>query len=78
MSATCGGGLRSGACRPEGGRKEGGQWKKEARADARGYKFRAGVVEIATNREISFENERDIFHFFGLRYVPPELRNADG
>ncbi|KLT45462.1 Nucleotidyltransferase [Cutaneotrichosporon oleaginosum] len=43
----------------------------------RGYKFRAGLVEIATNREINLDSEREIFRFLGLRYVPPELRNAD-
>ena len=43
----------------------------------RGLKFRAGLVEAKTGREIHLETEREIFHYLGLRYVPPELRNAD-
>ncbi|WVQ81739.1 hypothetical protein IAT38_003864 [Cryptococcus sp. DSM 104549] len=44
----------------------------------RGYKFRAGLIKIATGEEVNPETERDFFRFLGLRYVPPELRNADG
>lgn len=47
-------------------------------ADTSGYKFRAGLIEIATNKALHFDSEREILHFLGLRYVPPELRNADG
>ncbi|KAK4689277.1 hypothetical protein P7C73_g818, partial [Tremellales sp. Uapishka_1] len=47
-------------------------------AEDHGYKFRAGLVKITTGEEINFETEREIFHFLGLRYVPPTLRNADG
>jgi DNA polymerase/3'-5' exonuclease PolX len=44
----------------------------------RGYKFRAGLIKASTGEEIELETEREIFAFLGLRYVPPELRNADG
>ncbi|KAK8864578.1 hypothetical protein IAR55_001828 [Kwoniella newhampshirensis] len=44
----------------------------------RGYKFRAGLIKITTGEEFNLKTERDIFSFLGLRYVPPELRNADG
>nr|XP_031863438.1 uncharacterized protein CI109_001314 [Kwoniella shandongensis]KAA5530510.1 hypothetical protein CI109_001314 [Kwoniella shandongensis] len=44
----------------------------------RGYKFRAGLIRVTTGEEFNLETERDIFSFLGLRYVPPELRNADG
>lgn len=47
-------------------------------AEDRGYKFRAGLIEASTGRELHFETEREIFNFLGLRYVPPHLRNADG
>ncbi|GMK55276.1 hypothetical protein CspeluHIS016_0203320 [Cutaneotrichosporon spelunceum] len=47
-------------------------------AEDRGYKFRAGLIEIATNREVNLDSERKILRFLELRYVPPELRNADG
>ncbi|WVQ73950.1 hypothetical protein IAR50_003531 [Cryptococcus sp. DSM 104548] len=43
----------------------------------RGYKFRAGLIEIANGREVNLGTEREIFEFLGLKYVPPELRNAD-
>ncbi|OCF32950.1 DNA polymerase mu subunit [Kwoniella heveanensis BCC8398] len=43
----------------------------------RGYKFRAGLIKISTGEEVNLETEREIFGFLGLRYVPPELRNAD-
>lgn len=46
-------------------------------AETMGLKFRAGLVEAKTGREIHLETEREIFHYLGLRYVPPELRNAD-
>ena len=42
----------------------------------RGYKFRAGIIEMNTGREILLDTERDIFEFLGLKYVPPTLRNA--
>ena len=45
---------------------------------SRGLKFRAGLVEVNTGKEINLETEREIFAYLGLRYVPPELRNADG
>lgn len=44
----------------------------------RGYKFRAGLIKASTGEEVELETEREIFAFLGLRYVPPELRNADG
>ncbi|ORY32892.1 putative beta DNA polymerase [Naematelia encephala] len=47
-------------------------------AEERGLKFKAGLVEPNTGREINLETEREIFYYLGLRYVPPELRNADG
>jgi DNA polymerase mu len=47
-------------------------------AEDRGYKFKAGIIEINTGKEILFETEKEIFTFLGLRYVPPHLRNADG
>jgi len=47
-------------------------------AEDRGYKFKAGLIEINTGKEILFETEKEIFTFLGLRYVPPHLRNADG
>jgi DNA polymerase mu len=47
-------------------------------AEDRGYKFKAGIIEINTGKEILFETEKEIFTFLGLRYVPPPLRNADG
>ncbi|BEJ16312.1 hypothetical protein CspHIS471_0509170 [Cutaneotrichosporon sp. HIS471] len=47
-------------------------------AEDRGYKFRAGLIEIATNREVNLDSEREILRFLGLEYVPPDLRNADG
>jgi len=47
-------------------------------AEDRGYKFKAGLIEINTGKEILFETEKEIFTFLGLRYVPPPLRNADG
>jgi DNA polymerase mu len=47
-------------------------------AEDRGYKFRAGIISMRDNEEIHFRTEREIFEFLGLRYVPPELRNADG
>ncbi|BEJ01068.1 hypothetical protein CcaverHIS631_0509250 [Cutaneotrichosporon cavernicola] len=47
-------------------------------AEDRGYKFRAGLIEIATNQEVNLDSEREILGFLGLGYVPPELRNADG
>ncbi|ODN80607.1 hypothetical protein L202_02797 [Cryptococcus amylolentus CBS 6039] len=43
----------------------------------RGYKFRAGLIEIASGKEVNLGTEREIFKFLGLKYVPPELRNAD-
>nr|KIR46295.1 DNA polymerase mu subunit [Cryptococcus bacillisporus CA1280] len=43
-----------------------------------GHKFRAGLIKIATGEEINLETEREIFDYLGLRYIPPELRNADG
>ncbi|WVR06905.1 hypothetical protein IAU60_003941 [Kwoniella sp. DSM 27419] len=43
----------------------------------RGYKFRAGLLRMSDGEEVNLETERDIFRFLGLRYVPPELRNAD-
>nr|XP_019003143.1 DNA polymerase mu subunit [Kwoniella mangroviensis CBS 8507]OCF66604.1 DNA polymerase mu subunit [Kwoniella mangroviensis CBS 8507] len=43
----------------------------------RGYKFRAGLLHVTTGQEVNLETERDIFNFLGLRYVAPELRNAD-
>ncbi|KAL1411483.1 hypothetical protein Q8F55_002444 [Vanrija albida] len=46
--------------------------------EARGLKFRAGLIDAKTNEEINFATEREIFAHVGLRYVPPELRNADG
>jgi len=46
--------------------------------DSRGLKFRAGLIERVTGREINFDTEREIFERLGLAYVPPELRNADG
>ncbi|OCF61005.1 DNA polymerase mu subunit [Kwoniella mangroviensis CBS 10435] len=45
--------------------------------NVRGYKFRAGLLHVTTGQEVNLETERDIFNFLGLRYVPPELRNAD-
>ncbi|KAL7421959.1 hypothetical protein Q5752_003731 [Cryptotrichosporon argae] len=47
-------------------------------AEDRGYRFRAGLVVRQTGEEVNFETEREIFQHLGLRYVPPELRNADG
>lgn len=47
-------------------------------ADIRGYKFRAGLIEVTTNKEINFATERETFAYLGLAWVPPELRNADG
>ncbi|KAK1924368.1 hypothetical protein DB88DRAFT_490154 [Papiliotrema laurentii] len=47
-------------------------------AEDRGYKFRAGLRVANTGEEINFETERQIFQHLGLKYVPPELRNADG
>ncbi|GFZ46743.1 hypothetical protein JCM24511_03963 [Saitozyma sp. JCM 24511] len=47
-------------------------------AENRGYKFRAGLIKASTGEEVELETEREIFAFLGLRYVPPELRNADG
>lgn len=44
----------------------------------RGLKFRAGLINAKTNEEINFASEREIFTHVGLRYIPPELRNADG
>lgn len=41
-------------------------------------KFRAGLIEVNSGKEIHFETEREIFAHLGLRYVPPHLRNADG
>jgi hypothetical protein len=35
-------------------------------------------IKASTGEEIELETEREIFAFLGLRYVPPELRNADG
>lgn len=46
--------------------------------DFRGYKFRAGLIEASTGDEINLSTEREIFAFLDLRWVPPELRNADG
>ncbi|WOO81108.1 DNA-directed DNA/RNA polymerase mu [Vanrija pseudolonga] len=46
--------------------------------EARGLKFRAGLINAKTNEEINFGSEREIFAHVGLRYIPPELRNADG
>ncbi|WRT66545.1 uncharacterized protein IL334_003504 [Kwoniella shivajii] len=46
--------------------------------NVRGYKFRAGLIQMSTGDEVNLETERDIFRFLGLKYVPPELRNADG
>lgn len=43
-----------------------------------GHKFRAGLIKVATGEEINLETERGIFDYLGLRYIPPELRNADG
>ncbi|OCF74247.1 DNA polymerase mu subunit [Kwoniella mangroviensis CBS 8886] len=45
--------------------------------NVRGYKFRAGLLHVTTGQEVNLETERDIFNFLGLRYVAPELRNAD-
>nr|XP_018262951.1 DNA polymerase mu subunit [Kwoniella dejecticola CBS 10117]OBR85109.1 DNA polymerase mu subunit [Kwoniella dejecticola CBS 10117] len=45
--------------------------------NVRRYKFRAGLIEMSSGDEINLETEREIFEFLGLRYVPPELRNAD-
>ena len=44
----------------------------------RGVKFKAGIVIPNTGEEILLQTEREIFEYLGLRYVPPELRNADG
>ncbi|ORX35733.1 putative beta DNA polymerase [Kockovaella imperatae] len=46
-------------------------------AENRGYKFKAAITQPNTGEEHHFETEREIFHFLGLRWVPPELRNAD-
>jgi DNA polymerase mu len=48
------------------------------KTDDRGYQFRAGLRVANTDEEINFETERQIFQHLGLKYVPPELRNADG
>ncbi|WVW84121.1 hypothetical protein I302_106150 [Kwoniella bestiolae CBS 10118] len=45
--------------------------------NVRGYKSRAGLISVSSGEEVNLETERDIFNFLGLRYVPPELRNAD-
>nr|XP_019011154.1 DNA polymerase mu subunit [Kwoniella pini CBS 10737]OCF49935.1 DNA polymerase mu subunit [Kwoniella pini CBS 10737] len=45
--------------------------------NVRRYKFRAGLIEMSTGDEINLETEREIFEFLGLKYVPPEMRNAD-
>ena len=47
-------------------------------AESRGLKFRAGLIEINTGKEINLNTEREIFHYLGLQYVPPFLRNANG
>jgi DNA polymerase mu len=47
-------------------------------AEARGYKFRAGLIKASTGEEINLATEREIFAFLQLRWVPPEYRNADG
>jgi len=46
-------------------------------SEAIGWKFRAGLISMQTGKEVFLETEREIFHFLGLRYVPPHLRNAD-
>ncbi|RXK37721.1 hypothetical protein M231_04970 [Tremella mesenterica] len=46
--------------------------------ERRGLKFRAGLIDPSTTTEINLPTEREIFDYVGLRYVPPELRNADG
>jgi DNA polymerase mu len=51
---------------------------KRRYAEDRGMKFRAGLIEINTGREIHYDTEKEIFNHLGLRYVPPHLRNADG
>ena len=47
-------------------------------AEAKGYKFRAGLIRATTSEEINLSTEREIFAFLGLEWVPPEYRNADG
>lgn len=48
-------------------------------ANARsGLKFRAGLMDPHTQKEINFATERELFAFLELPYVPPQLRNADG
>lgn len=47
-------------------------------AHSRGYKFRAGLIKASTSEEVNLSTEREIFAFLGLKWVPPEYRNADG
>lgn len=52
--------------------------KNRRYAEDRGFKFKAGLYEVNTGKELLFETEKEIFHHIGLRWVPPHLRNADG
>lgn len=58
------------------GEKESG--RRRLADTLRGLKFRAGLLDPHTQRELNFATEREIFAFLELPFVPPRLRNADG
>lgn len=65
LSELSGGGMRAGG-------------RKSDSLTPRGLKFRAGLIDPHSQREINFATERELFAYLDLPYVPPRLRNADG
>lgn len=47
-------------------------------SNRRGLKFRAGLIDPNTLRELNYPTEREIFQAIQLPYVPCTLRNCDG
>jgi len=37
-----------------------------------------GIKRLSDNKRFNFTNERDFYHFLGLDYIPPELRENKG
>ncbi|KAG0656232.1 hypothetical protein C6P46_000388 [Rhodotorula mucilaginosa] len=56
------------------------QFERDLRrhAERQGYKFDSGGIRTRdTDRPVEAKSEEDVFRVLGLKYIPPELRNAD-